>query len=137
MQHFQKGTATGRFGRVDRHRQSWASLSPTSGQETETSCAAMGFMRLANYFNGEQSDGYAATAHRLMDAQIEVAFDRVSEDVEGLLGQATYHATKSHLTEQYTPFGDYFFLETLTWLGDNRIDFWSRPDTINKSERNN
>jgi hypothetical protein len=51
--------------------------------------------------------------------------------------QATYHATKSNLAEQYTPFGDYFFLEALTWLGGNRIDFWGRPDTINKSERNN
>ncbi len=92
--------------------------------------AAMAFLRLANLPPDKGSHDYATAAKQLIDAQIATAFEPTLDETEGLLAHATYHASPPELAEQYTLFGDYFFLETLAWLCGNHIDFWGPNDKV-------
>jgi unsaturated chondroitin disaccharide hydrolase len=88
--------------------------------------AAVGLMRLANLLSGADADRYQAAAHRLLDVQLEAVFDPALTAVQGLLPKATYHAAKPEYAEQYTLFGDYFFLEALAWRMGYDVDFWTK-----------
>lgn len=95
--------------------------------------AAMGLLRLADYSSAEHGRNYASAARQLIDAQIVAAFDPALHEAEGLLEHATYHVTTPELREQYTLFGDYFFLEALAWLCGSRTDFWGNPSSLSQS----
>ncbi len=88
--------------------------------------AVVGLTRLANLLGSDEGAKYLAAAHRLLDVQVETVFDPAVTAVQGLLPKATYHATKPEFTEQYTLFGDYFFLEALAWRLGYDVDFWSK-----------
>ena len=88
--------------------------------------AAVGLTRLANLLGGDSGQQYLAAAQRLLDVQLEKVFDPAPTAVQGLLPKATYHATKPEYVEQYTLFGDYFFLEALAWRAGYDVDFWTK-----------
>ncbi len=87
--------------------------------------AAMGLLRLAELPEcRDKSAHYSAAANKLITRLVEQAFDWSEDGVEGLLRHATYHASRAEYREQYTLFGDYFFLECLLWQCGHRIDLW-------------
>lgn len=88
--------------------------------------AAVGLLRLAKLLDGDKRDQYQSAAFRLLDTQLEAVFDPAPERVQGLLPKATYHAKEPEYTEQYTLFGDYFFLEALAWRAGYDVDFWTK-----------
>ncbi len=88
--------------------------------------ASVGLMRLANLLDGEESERYRAAAHRLLDAQIGAVFDPAAKGIQGLLPKATYDAAEPDYVEQYTLFGDYFFLEALARQVGCDVDFWGK-----------
>jgi len=88
--------------------------------------AAAGLTRLANLLDDGSSERYRAAAHRLLDAQLEAAFNPTPADIQGLLAKATYLATRPDHAEQYTLFGDYFFLEALARQAGYDVDFWGK-----------
>ena len=93
--------------------------------------AAVGLLRLAALLeeanvNHGGAERYAAATNRLIDAQLEAAFDPSEEGVQGLLRDSSYHANRPELAQRYTLFGDYFFLEALAWLTGHPVDFWGR-----------
>jgi unsaturated chondroitin disaccharide hydrolase len=88
--------------------------------------AAVGLMRLANLLSDETSERYQTAAYRLLAVQLEAVFDPTPTAVQGLLPKATYHATNPEYVEQYTLFGDYFFLEALAWRLGYDVDFWTK-----------
>ena len=98
-------------------------------QTLDTSAAAIaacGLMRLADLLEGEDAKRYRVAANRLIDAQLAAAFDPAETGVQGLLQNGSYHANKPEWAERYTLFGDYFFMEALTWLTGHDVDFWGR-----------
>ena len=86
--------------------------------------AAVGMMRLARLLDGADSERFKTAAQRLIDVQIQVAFDPTNEGVQGLLRDGTYDAANPAHTEQYTLFGDYFFMEALMWLTGHHVDLF-------------
>ncbi len=104
-------------------------LPPEEPPIRDTSAAAIaacGLLRLAGLVEGEAGAAYAAAANQLIDAQLDAAFDARPEGVQGLLQDSSYHARKPEWAERYTLFGDYFFMEALTWLTGYDIDFWGK-----------
>lgn len=104
-------------------------LPPDAPQVRDTSAgviAAAGLTRLARLVDDESSERYRSAAHRLLDAQLEAAFDPSLNGVQGLLAKATYLATRPDHAEQYTLFGDYFFLEALARRTGHEVDFWGK-----------
>lgn len=105
-------------------------LPPEANHVLDTSAgaiAAMGMIRLSKLVEDEvQAKRFMAEAEKLIDVLLDVAFDTNEDEIEGLLRDSTYHANIPEHAQQYTLFGDYFFLEALLHLNGNLVDFWGK-----------
>lgn len=105
-------------------------LPPDAVQVRDTSASAitaMGLLRIAESLdNPALSERYANEARKLINVLLQLAFDTREAGIEGLLQYSTYHATVPEHAEQYTLFGDYYFLEALVNLSGAQVDFWGK-----------
>ncbi len=61
-----------------------------------------------------------------LTARLTAACFEISPEAEGLLRDASYNVNKGHAVEQFMPFGDYYYLESLVRLSGNPLDFWGK-----------
>jgi hypothetical protein len=50
------------------------------------------------------------------------------------LRDATYNVNQNRAVEQFMPFGDYFFLESLVKLSGKKPDFWGKSSLNGTSQ---
>lgn len=87
--------------------------------------AAAGLLKLAEISSDRtHAERYRAEAQKLIRSLTRVCFD-TSLQAQGLLRDATYNANRDYV-EEFTLFGDYFYLEALTALNGTEIDFWGK-----------
>ena len=68
---------------------------------------------------------YLAVALRLAEACFETA-----TEAQGLLRASSYSIPANRAVEQFMPFGDYYFLESLLTLKGQVNDFWGKASLI-------
>lgn len=105
-------------------------LSPDAPQKRDSSAgaiAACGMFKLAMLVKDSAfSSSLKERAQRLIMYLTETCFETAPE-AHGLLRDASYNVNASQAVEQFMPFGDYFYLESLTRLGNVQVDFWGQP----------
>lgn len=102
-------------------------LPPDAPQKRDSSAGAItacGMFKLATLVD----DPAHAAAFRERGAQItqrltEACFE-TAEEAQGLLRDSTYNVNRNSAVEQFMPFGDYFYLESLVTLSGKPVDFW-------------
>lgn len=97
---------------------------PQKRDSSAGAITACGMFKLAALVDdAAQAASFRARAeeitHRLTDACFETA-----PEAQGLLRGATYNANTNHAVEQFMPFGDYYFLESLVLMSGKPVDFW-------------
>jgi unsaturated chondroitin disaccharide hydrolase len=64
----------------------------------------------------------------------EACFERAPE-AQGLLRDASYNVNRNSAVEQFMPFGDYFYLESLATMSGKGIDFWGKASLDASAKR--
>jgi hypothetical protein len=49
-----------------------------------------------------------------------------SPEAQGLLRDSSYNVPNNRAVEQFMPFGDYYYLESLVTMSGKPIDFWGK-----------
>ncbi len=88
--------------------------------------AACGMLKLAALVeDAALASAFSQRAAQIVTRLTEACFE-TSPDAEGLLRDASYNVNSSSAVEQFMPFGDYFYLESLVNLGSRPVDFWGK-----------
>jgi unsaturated chondroitin disaccharide hydrolase len=97
---------------------------PRKRDSSAGAIAACGMFKLAELVSDAS---LAATlkerAERITARLTEACFETAPE-AHGLLRDSTYNYNNNNAVEQFMPFGDYYYLESLVKMSDKAIDFW-------------
>lgn len=96
---------------------------PDTPDSSASAIAAGGMLRLARIMAAHGREWLLTSAHRLMDVLL-TACQEVNPNGEGLLLHGVYNLPGGVGVDQYTIFGDYFYLETLLAMDEKLPDFW-------------
>jgi unsaturated chondroitin disaccharide hydrolase len=72
-------------------------------------------------------------AQRLVTRLTEACFEP-SPEAQGLLRDSSYNVPSDRAVEQFMPFGDYYYLESLVTLSGKPIDFWGKASLANSAK---
>lgn len=104
---------------------------PRKRDSSAGAIAACGMFKLAELV---EDTALAATlkdrAERITARLTEACFETAPE-AHGLLRDSTYNYNSNNAVEQFMPFGDYYYLESLVKMSDKAIDFWGTA-SLNK-----
>ncbi len=100
---------------------------PDGPQKRDSSAgaiAACGMFKLARLVADDAlAAAYQQRAEALTTRLTENCFETAPE-AQGLLRDSTYNFNINHAVEQFMPFGDYFYLESLATMSGKGVDFW-------------
>jgi unsaturated chondroitin disaccharide hydrolase len=97
---------------------------PRKRDSSAGAIAACGMFKLAELVDdAELADTLKERAERITARLTEACFETSSE-AHGLLRDSTYNYNNNNAVEQFMPFGDYYYLESLVKMSDKPIDFW-------------
>jgi unsaturated chondroitin disaccharide hydrolase len=112
-------------------------LSPEAPQKRDSSAGAIatcGMFKLATLVNDSK---FSATlnqrAEKMLIRLTQACFDTAPE-AHGLLRDASYNVNTNRAVEQFMPFGDYFYLESLVRMGSTAVDFWGKTSLANSAK---
>ncbi len=103
---------------------------PDGPQKRDSSAgaiAACGMFRLAALVEDAAAAQFRERAEQMTRRLTEACFETAPE-AQGLLRDASYNVKTNTAVEQYMPFGDYFYLESLVTMSGRRLDFWGKAD---------
>ena len=102
-------------------------LPPDAPQKRDSSAGAItacGMFKLATLVDdAAQAASFRQRAEEITRRLTEACFE-TAHGAQGLLRDATYNANTNHAVEQFMPFGDYYFLESLVMMSGKAVDFW-------------
>ena len=117
----------------------WDFRVPLNGPQKRDSSAgaiaACGMFKLATLVHDEalaldfRERGEQLTI-RLTDACFEIA-----PEAQGLLRDSSYNVSTNAAVEQYMPFGDYFYLESLVTMTGKAPDFWGKASLNDSAQQ--
>lgn len=101
---------------------------PKKRDSSAGAIAACGMFKLATLVDdAARSSTLKQRAETLTMRLTEACFE-TSPEAQGLLRDATYNANTNHAVEQFMPFGDYFYLESLVTMSGKTLDFWGKAN---------
>ncbi|MCC6801717.1 MAG: glycoside hydrolase family 88 protein [Anaerolineae bacterium] len=99
---------------------------PRKRDSSAGAIAACGMFRLAALSDDiEESTRWRQRAREITARLTDACFE-TAPDAQGLLRDSSYNVSTHTAVEQYMPFGDYFFLESLVTLSGKTPDFWGK-----------
>ena len=100
---------------------------PRKGDSSAGAIAACGMFKLAELVDDTKlAATFKDRAERITVRLTEACFETALE-AQGLLRDSTYNYNNNNAVEQFMPFGDYYYLESLVKMSDKAIDFWGLP----------
>ncbi len=113
-------------------------LPPDAPRKRDSSAgaiAACGMFRLAALIDdAEESIRWRQRAEQITTRLTDACFETVPE-AQGLLRDLSYNVSANRAVEQFMPFGDYFYLESLVNMGGNVPDFWGKASLNEGAEQ--
>jgi unsaturated chondroitin disaccharide hydrolase len=104
-------------------------VSPDGPQKRDSSAgaiAACGMFKLAMLVKDESlAASFKERAEQMTLRLTESCFEPSSE-AWGLLRNSSYNVPANRAVEQFMPFGDYYYLESLVMMAGKSIDFWGK-----------
>ena len=104
---------------------------PEGPQKRDSSAgaiAACGMFKLATLIQEPAlADTLKGQAAQLLSGLTESCFE-TEPTAHGLLRDASYNVNANRAVEQFMPFGDYFFLESLVLISGTMADFWGKAN---------
>lgn len=111
---------------------------PTGPQKRDSSAgaiAACGMFRLAALVSDFTLSARFRQRAEQITARLTDACFASTPDAQGLLRDASYNVNTSAAVEQYMPFGDYFYLESLATVSGKAPDFWGTASLAGRSQQ--
>lgn len=106
----------------------WDFRVPADGPQKRDSSAgaiaACGMFKIAALVgDGALAQEFRRRAAAIVSRLTAACFE-TSPEAQGLLRDSTYNLNRNSAVEEYMPFGDYFYLESLVTMSDKPIDLW-------------
>jgi unsaturated chondroitin disaccharide hydrolase len=102
-------------------------LTPDAPQKRDSSAGAItacGMFKLATLVpDAAQAASFTRRAEQITERLTQACFESALE-AEGILRDSSYNVNQNRAVEQFMPFGDYYFLESLVTASGKGIDFW-------------
>jgi unsaturated chondroitin disaccharide hydrolase len=102
-------------------------LTPDAPHKRDSSAGAItacGMFKLAALVpDAAQAASFQQRAETITGRLITACFETTPE-AEGILRDSSYNVAQNRAVEQFMPFGDYYFLESLVTASGKGIDFW-------------
>jgi unsaturated chondroitin disaccharide hydrolase len=102
-------------------------LTPDAPQKRDSSAGAIttcGMFKLATLVqDAAQAASFRQRAETITERLTAACFETAPE-AEGILRDSSYNVNANRAVEQFMPFGDYYFLESLVMASGKGIDFW-------------
>jgi unsaturated chondroitin disaccharide hydrolase len=106
-------------------------LTPDAPQKRDSSAGAItacGMFKLATLVdNPAQAASFRQRAEAITNRLTDTCFESAHE-AQGLLRDSSYNVNHNNAVEQFMPFGDYYFLESLVTMSGKPVDFWGTAD---------
>ncbi|MBX3082347.1 MAG: glycoside hydrolase family 88 protein [Anaerolineae bacterium] len=108
----------------------WDFRVPPDGPQKRDSSAgaitACGMFKLATLVSDSAlAASFRERAEKLTLRLTEACFE-TAPDAQGLLRDSSYNVKNGNAVEQFMPFGDYYYLESLVTMAGKPIDFWGK-----------
>ncbi len=104
-------------------------VTPEAPHKRDSSAGAItacGLFKLASLVDDPaRATTFRDRARRLVTRLTEACFE-TSPEAQGLLRDSSYNVPADRAVEQFMPFGDYYYLESLVTLSGKPIDFWGK-----------
>jgi unsaturated chondroitin disaccharide hydrolase len=104
-------------------------LTPDAPQKRDSSSGAItacGLFKLATLVDDPQeAAAFRERAERITNRLTEACFE-TAPDAHGLLRDSSYNVKNGNAVEQYMPFGDYYYLESLVTMSGKTVDVWGK-----------
>ena len=102
-------------------------LTPEAPHKRDSSAGAItacGMFKLASLVkDAEQAASFRQRAAQITTRLTEACFETAAE-AQGMLRDSSYNVNNNSAVEQFMPFGDYFYLESLVNMSGQPVDFW-------------
>ncbi len=102
---------------------------PEGPQKRDSSAgaiAACGMFKLATLVKDEALAASFKRRAEQMTVRLTQACFETSSETWGLLRDSSYNVPANRAVEQFMPFGDYYYLESLVIMAGKSIDFWGK-----------
>lgn len=104
-------------------------VTPDGPQKRDSSAgaiAACGMFKLATLVkDAAQAATFKGRAEKMTTRLTEACFE-TSPEAWGLLRDSSYSVPANRAVEQFMPFGDYYYLESLVTMSGQPVDFWGK-----------
>ncbi|MBZ0286686.1 MAG: glycoside hydrolase family 88 protein [Anaerolineae bacterium] len=104
-------------------------VTPDGPQKRDSSAgaiAACGMFKLATLVKDAARAATLKERAQKMTARLTEACFETSPDAWGLLRDSSYNVPANRAVEQFMPFGDYYYLESLVAMSGRVVDFWGK-----------
>lgn len=112
----------------------WDFRVPSDGPQKRDSSAgaiaACGMFKIAALVDDAALAAEYERRAGVITARLTEACLETSPEAEGLLRDSTYNVNTNRAVEQFMPFGDYFYLESLVTMSSKRIDLWGKANIL-------
>ncbi len=102
---------------------------PDGPQKRDSSAgaiAACGMFKLATIVqDAALATGFKTHAEQMTRSLTQSCFE-TSPEAWGLLRDSSYNVAANRAVEQFMPFGDYYYLESLVMMSGKTVDFWGK-----------